>query len=156
MPRVTDLYPTGVTGKFRTFPAKTEAAAVTITWTKVGTSFKYDANTLLTGDRVTMLAVDEIVQIGIGVLSITTDTTLTTDNLLVLVDATSGNITVTLPTAVGNSDHTFCVKKIDSSANTVTIKADGIELVEDESNIVITDQYEEIPVISDNVGWWIK
>lgn len=46
----------------------------------------------------------------------------------VLVDATAGNITITLLTAAGNSDKKFTVKKIDSTANTVTVSnAAGID-----------------------------
>jgi hypothetical protein len=38
-----------------------------------------------------------------------------------LVDATAGNITITLLVASGNSGKKFTVKKIDSTANTVTV-----------------------------------
>lgn len=51
----------------------------------------------------------------------TTDyTTLVTDETI-LVDATSGNITITLLNPVSNSGKKFTVKKIDSSVNTVTV-----------------------------------
>jgi hypothetical protein len=47
-------------------------------------------------------------------------TTLASDETI-LVDATAGNITITLLVASGNSGKKFTVKKIDSTANTVTV-----------------------------------
>lgn len=63
--------------------------------------------------------------------SISTQTanyTTTLSDGTVLVDATAGNITITLLVAVGNSNKKFTVKKIDSTANTVTVSnAAGID-----------------------------
>jgi hypothetical protein len=47
-------------------------------------------------------------------------TTLASDETI-LVDATAGNITITLLVASGNSGKKVYIKKIDSTANTVTV-----------------------------------
>lgn len=58
----------------------------------------------------------------------TANYTTTLSDGTILVDATAGNITITLLTASGNSDKKFTVKKIDSTANTVTVSnAAGID-----------------------------
>lgn len=71
---------------------------------------------------------------------------------VILCDATVQNITVNLPTAVGNGA-TIVVKKIDSSANTVTINGDGSETIDDGATAVIRAQYASVDLISDNSNW---
>lgn len=57
----------------------------------------------------------------------------------VLTDASSGSLTVTLPSVSDNLDVT--VKKIDSSSNSVTIATPGSEMIDGMSEITITNQY---------------
>jgi len=56
-----------------------------------------------------------------GSRTLTTSKTLTVHDGLVLVDATAGNISVTLPTIDDVADSVFTIKRIDASINTVTI-----------------------------------
>ncbi len=83
----------------------------------------------------------------------TTDHTITATLSRVLVDATSGPVTVTLPDVADGVEHT--VKKIDASANAVTIDGDGAD-VEFDSTAVITSQGDSITVFSDLTQWWIE
>lgn len=95
---------------------------------------------------------------GLGVLNVATITssaTLTTSHTVVLCDATSGAITVTLPTAVGNDGRHYHIKKIDSSGNAVTIDGDGSETIDDGATAVIGVQYECVTVVSDGTEWWV-
>jgi len=69
------------------------------------------------------------------------------------VDATSGNVTVTLPSALEAKGKRFTVKKIDSSANTVTITA--TQTIDDGASAVINVQYESICIMSDGAEYWI-
>jgi hypothetical protein len=88
---------------------------------------------------------------------VSTDTTLDADadGGTVLVDATSGNLTVTLPLAADASDRRYTVKKIDVSANTVTIDGDGAETIDGSATQVLTTQYARITVQCDGSAWWI-
>lgn len=86
---------------------------------------------------------------------ITTTTTLTTSNTIVICDATSGAITVDLPTAVGNAGKVYYIKKIDSSANSVTIDGDGSETIDTGLTAVILTQFSAITIVSDGTEWWI-
>lgn len=60
--------------------------------------------------------------------SVTAATTVTVNDGLILVDATSAPVTVTFPAPSGVADLVVTVKKIDSSANAVTLAAtiDGV------------------------------
>lgn len=60
---------------------------------------------------------------------------------VILVDATSGNITITLPSAVSNKCM-YIIQKTDSSVNTVT----------DGTNTILF-QYTSYTLISNNASW---
>jgi hypothetical protein len=95
---------------------------------------------------------------GLGVLNVTTitsDDTLTTSQTVVLCDASSGAITVTLPAASGNDGRHYHVKKIDSSGNAVTIDGNGSETIDGETTQVITMQYNSINIVCDGSAWYI-
>ncbi|AYD82111.1 tail spike protein [Gordonia phage Turuncu] len=68
-----------------------------------------------------------------------------------LVDATSGNITITLPNT-GSAGHRFLIKKIDGSANTVAVVSASIDGA---SSVILDAQYEWVEVVSTfTVGIW--
>lgn len=72
--------------------------------------------------------------------SISANYTVTTQDTgkLLLVDATSGNVTITLlPAATAGDGAVYSIKKIDSSTNTVTVQAYGSELINDTNTISI-------------------
>lgn len=80
---------------------------------------------------------------------------LTDRNCIILVDCSVGgaNLTMTLPTAVGNSGFTVVVKKIDATAFTVTVDGNAAELVDGAANQVLTVQNEAYFFTSNNVGF---
>jgi hypothetical protein len=65
-------------------------------------------------------------------------------NTIILANATSGAITVTLP---ANSVQALTtVKKTDSSANVVTVAAASGEYIDGVSTVVLTRQYQSVTV----------
>lgn len=70
---------------------------------------KLEVNGTIIGDR--------------NITLVSTNTTLTSANYTVLVDCTSGNVTITLPTSA--TGKVFVVKRIDATANTLTIVGTG-------------------------------
>lgn len=72
-----------------------------------------------------------------------------------LVDATGGAITVNFPTAVGNTA-LYTVKKIDSSANTVTLDPNGAETLDGQTTQTIRFQNTSVDIYSDNVNLYIR
>lgn len=87
--------------------------------------------------------------------TVTTNTALTASDCLVLVDATSGNVTIDLPPALGKNGFEVIIKKIDSTANTVTVEPNGAETIEGAANKVLTTQYEVCRTASDGATWWL-
>ncbi len=84
----------------------------------------------------------------------TSYTAASTDGCL-LCDASLGGFTITLPTAVGSSGKVFNVKKIDSSANVVTIAAATGQTIDGQSTRAIASPYDSYTVLSDGSNWWI-
>ena len=82
-------------------------------------------------------------------------TALTTDDLI-LCNATSGAFSVTLPPVAGALGVILDIKKIDSSANAVTVDGASSETIDDATTAVITVQYEDVTVHCDGTEWWIK
>jgi hypothetical protein len=86
--------------------------------------------------------------------TITTDATLDETNGLVLVDASGGDVVVTLPTAVGITGRSYEIKKTDTSVNTVTVDGDGTETIDGELTQDVP-YLATIVVRSDGSNWFI-
>jgi hypothetical protein len=75
-----------------------------------------------------------------------------TDSVL-LANATSAAFTLTLPTAVGCAGREYRFKKIDSSANAVTIATSASQTIDGASTYSLPTQYAHVLVISDGSNW---
>lgn len=71
-----------------------------------------------------------------------------------LVDASSGAISITLPHA--SLAARILVKKIDSSVNAVTIVTPGSETIDGSASLTISTQNEAYGFISDGNNWFIS
>lgn len=85
--------------------------------------------------------------------TLTTGITLTTDHEVVLVDATSGALSETLPTAVGNNGKIYFVKKIDTTTNIVTLVPNGSQTIDGVTRAYLYYPGQSIFIISDNANW---
>lgn len=82
------------------------------------------------------------------VRTITADATINVTDNTVLIDATSGNVTVTLPAASAGYNSTLNVgitykfQRIDNSGNTVTIQRAGSDTINGTTSYTLTTQYQ--------------
>lgn len=95
-----------------------------------------------------------------GVLDSTSVTTVTTNTLvgaynIVLVDASAGNVTISLPAAASVNNQNFEVKKIDSTSNLVIIDADGSETIDGDTTMTLAFQNSAIDLVSNGTSWYI-
>ncbi len=91
-----------------------------------------------------------------GVIEVNSDVTLDEGvDQLVLVDATAGPVTVTLQRADGSGGKRFCIKKIDGSANVVTIDTQFSQTIDGAATHSISSQNEFVDLLSDNENWLI-
>ena len=74
--------------------------------------------------------------------------------MVVFVNATSGEVDVTLYAATSNGGRTLVIKKTDSS-NTVNILRAGSETIDGATSLALYHQNESITLMSDNSNWFI-
>tara|TARA_Y100000310_G_C20445622_1_gene698261 strand:+ start:170 stop:805 length:636 start_codon:yes stop_codon:yes gene_type:complete len=110
-----------------------------------GKAIFLDANGVLTLSKSTV----------VPYTTITTDTTVTSSNVAVFANATSGAIDVTLYAATSNGGKTLTIKKTDSSSNTVDIIRAGGETIDGVATVTLNHQNESITLMSDNSNWFI-
>jgi hypothetical protein len=85
--------------------------------------------------------------------SVAVNTTLDATHDVVDVDASGAARTITLPTAAGINGRTYLIRKLDSSANTVTIDGYSAETINGAATKVLSTQYATAEIISDGANW---
>lgn len=87
-------------------------------------------------------------------------TILTESDNVVLVDATSGEITITLLPAASLAGQQLQIEKSDASANTVTINTATVNSVQDkienDTIVTLTSQFEKLEIISGGAQTWYR
>lgn len=74
----------------------------------------------------------------------------------ILGDASGGVVTVTLPPKASAGGRIYTIKKIDGSANVVTIDANGAETIDGSSAISLTAPYEAVTIhCYATLGWQV-
>lgn len=82
-----------------------------------------------------------------------TDNVLESDAFL-LVDTTSGSVTLTLPAAAYMRGRLVCVKKL-VAANTVTVDGSGSETIDGSATLAWTTAYQTYTLLCDGSTWHI-
>jgi len=88
-----------------------------------------------------------------GTIVTTGDYTATASDYTIRVDASAGAVTVSLPPAAKVTGQVLKIKKIDASANTVRIQANGTETIDGQNVRTITAQYGVTTVQSNGTSW---
>ena len=76
---------------------------------------------------------------------------------VIIADASSGNITVSIPPADSDSDGRLLqIKKIDATAFTVTISSSGTgDTIDGSSSEILASQYDSLSIFCDGTEWFI-
>jgi hypothetical protein len=83
---------------------------------------------------------------------VTANVTLTTNNTVVLVDSTSGNVTVTLPDATVNTGRYYVIKRT-VAAHNVVIQPQSGQTIAGNTNETLTGAGSTDSIISDGTRW---
>lgn len=94
---------------------------------------------------------------GVDTSTITSDGPITAygHTNIILVDASSGPVTLTLPDPLYYQDKIIHIKKIDSSNNIVAVLPYDDETIDGDPLLEISIQYESIPLITDTANWFV-
>jgi len=76
-----------------------------------------------------------------------------TSDEIILVDASGGAVTITLP-AASNEGQVLLIKKIDNSANAVTVVPGGGDTIEGAANISLASQWDGAILTADGANDW--
>ena len=90
---------------------------------------------------------------GDNIITVTTTYSILTTDKIILCDATTAAFTVTLPSP--SEGLIFTIKKIDSTANAVTIATAGAETIDGSATQVITIQHTALKLANDGSNWFI-
>lgn len=95
---------------------------------------------------------------GQRVVSVAAAYTVKWSDDLVLVDATAGAVTITLPPVASSLGQRVVIKKIDSSVNAVTVDGSGSEEIDGATTVTLDAQYLTADLTASNVtgtaAWW--
>lgn len=83
------------------------------------------------------------------------DSSLTVADEILLVDTSTGDRVITLPTAAEAELYSFTVKKISTDTNQVLLDAAAAELVEGGLNFSFRAPGQAITIVSDGAAWYI-
>jgi hypothetical protein len=94
---------------------------------------------------------------GILATSIKTGTTytITSTDTVVIADATSNAVTITLPTASTVTGYRYFIKRKDNTANVVTVARSGSDTIDGAASFTLDLQYTSMTVVSDGTNWYI-
>lgn len=89
------------------------------------------------------------------VSTVTADYTVTAFDKLVKVDATAGDVVITLPLGTALNSTPVYIKRIDGSANAVTVVPSGADTIDGGTTIPMTIQYQSYTFIAGSGGYSI-
>ena len=81
----------------------------------------------------------------------------TVDEDVILVDASAGDVTIQLHAAALSRRRPLNIKRIDASANVVTVIPDvgsPAETIDGVASKIISSQYDNLTIINDGTVWW--
>ncbi len=85
----------------------------------------------------------------------TTNYTITGTDVIIFADASSANVTITLPAASSFGGYNFYVKRIDSSANSCSVARTGSDTIDGSTSFSLDTQYFAVRVVSNGSNWYI-
>jgi len=92
--------------------------------------------------------------VSVGVATKTAAYTMTAADCVILADATTAAFTVTLPSAA-NTGMMVHIKKVDSSANAVTISRAGTDTIEGATTVSLSAQYSSRTLVANGGSLWL-
>lgn len=90
------------------------------------------------------------------IVTVTTAYTIISNVFYVRADATAGAFAVTLPAALNLQGRQILIKKIDSSANAITVTAAGSDTIEGAATSSLAAQWNKTLLISNGNTSWEK
>jgi hypothetical protein len=95
-------------------------------------------------------------RVNYKITTLSSNTTLDSVNhYTVLIDASSGIKTISLPSTSSNNGTLFNIKKIDSTGNNVIVNSVDAAPIDGNSSVTIQNRYTTLTVQCSGSNWWI-
>lgn len=88
------------------------------------------------------------------VTTVTTTTVLDADDIVILANATSGAITLTLPAAASSTNKFYIAFKTDSGGNAVTIDGNASEEINGATTLALAAQFDCAALWCNGTAWY--
>lgn len=116
-----------------------------------GTLLTNNSTATLTNKTATTLIENGV---RVAVSGKTADYTLTSTDYVITVDATGGNVTLTLPAASASVGQTYRIKRIDGSVNTITVARAGADTIDGATSATLVTQYSSKDIVCLTTSTW--
>lgn len=103
--------------------------------------------------RKAATAINQLIAKRLNVVEKAAAYTITEGDDVVLGDATAAAFTVTLPPVAKYKGRTFVIKKIDGSANAITVDGTASETIEGAATASLASQYDGVTVLAGPTEW---
>ena len=155
---VTTLTVTSLTGYMYANNTNPVTASTTIPNTAItglGTMSTQNSNSVaITGGSISNVTFSNV-SINTSIVTKSANYTAAAADETILANSSTGVVTITLPTAVGVAGKVYTVKKIDSSANAVTVATTSSQTIDGTTTYSLANQYGGVNVQSDGSNWYI-
>ena len=98
-------------------------------------------------------AINQLAQHRLNVVSKSAAHTVADGDDMVICDATSAAFTVTLPSVASFAGKQVIIKKVDASANAVTVDANGSETIDGATTQSLAAQYDSVTLVAGPSEW---
>lgn len=123
-------------------------------WQIISRAMVTSANYTRTSDEV-VLPMEAPRALWFPIEDIASDDSFNFERFTLMVNCGTGNVAITLPDAEEYPGSIFILKRLDDSANTLTLYAEGDSLIDGKSSVTLTRPNATIWVHGDGVNWWI-
>jgi hypothetical protein len=145
-----------LTGGFKFPDGSTQTTAASAsTWTTSASDIYRSGGNIGVGTTSPNSTVQIAGSLSTNVATKSANYTLTSTDHVVLANATSGALTLTLPTAVGITGRQYTVKKVDTTANGVTVATTSSQTIDGATTYNLTSRNQTASLVSDGANWAI-
>jgi hypothetical protein len=122
-------------------------------WDNVGSAGTDTSDFPLLDQANVFTALNTFTGLRVNTLAVGSDYDILSTDFELLVDASAGGVTINLPFATGTGQY-YHIKKIDATANVVTVAAQTGDLIDGSISVALVDQWSDTWIIDSAFQYW--